>query len=84
MHVQVGFGQQLLELGVLAFELTQPARIEHVHAAEFGPPFLESGIAETALAAQLLDLHASLGLFDETDGLLFGESASLHLRHSLD
>ena len=35
----MGFGQQLLELGALALQFTQPADIGHVHASKFGSPF---------------------------------------------
>ena len=47
-----------------------------------GAPFVEGGVAETAFAAQLLDRQACLGLLDEADDLLFGESAFSHVRHS--
>ena len=82
MDVQVSLGQQLLELAVFGFKLTQPPRIGYVHAAVFGAPFVEGGVAETAFAAQLLDRQACLGLLDEADDLLFGESAFSHVRHS--
>jgi len=42
----------------------------------------ESGIAETAAAAQLLDRHACFGLPQETNDLFVGKSALLHARHS--
>jgi hypothetical protein len=48
---QVGFGQQLLELGVLTFELAQSLGVGHVHATVLGPPFVETGASEAALAA---------------------------------
>ena len=63
MHVQVGLGQQPLELGVLGFELALGFR--HLHAAELGAPLVESGIAEAAVAAQLLDRHTRFGLPQE-------------------
>ena len=81
MDVQVGFGQQALELGVLTFELTQPPGVRNIHAAELGSPLVERGIAEAAFAAQLLDRHPSLSLLDEADDLLFGVSAFSHVRH---
>jgi len=60
MHVRVGFSQQLLELGVLAFQLSQSAGVGYVHAAKFGTPLVESGTTETALAAQpLIGMPAS-------------------------
>ena len=44
--------------------------------------YLKRRVAETAIAAQLLDRHARLSLPEATDDLLFGESPLLHLRYS--
>ena len=82
MNVQMRLGQQLLELGVLAFELLQPLGVGNIHAPELGAPLVESGIAEAAFTAQLLDWHPCIGLLQETDDLLFAVSALLHVRHS--
>jgi hypothetical protein len=79
---QVGFGQQPFELGVLCLKLTQPASVGYVHAPALGSPLAESGVAETALAAELLDRQAGLGLLDEPDDLFFGKSALSHISHS--
>ena len=81
VDVQVRFSQQPLEFVVLGLQLTQPRRIRYVHAAVLGPPLVESGIAETASAAHLLDRHPGLGLLDEADDLLFGVSAVSNVRH---
>ena len=82
MHVQVRLGQQLLELGVLAFELTQPLRVGRIHSAKLGSQLVEGGTAEAALAAQLLERQSSLGPLEKADYLLLGESAFLDVRHS--
>jgi hypothetical protein len=82
VDVQMGLGQQLLELGVLALELTQSLGIGHVHAAVVRTPLVEGGVTEAAFAAQLLDRQACFRLPDEPDDLLFGESALSHVRHS--
>ena len=82
-HVHVGLGQQALELGVLAFEFTQPLVVRNIHAPDLGLPLVESGVAEAAFAAEFLDWHAGFGLFDEPDDLFFGESALPHSRHFL-
>ena len=71
MHVQAGFGQQLLELGIPALKFTQPSGVGDVHAAELGASLVKSGLAEAAFAASLLDGHINLGLSDEPDDLLF-------------
>ena len=74
-------GQQPLELGVLALELTQPPGVGHVHAAELGPPHVEARVAESSLATQLLDRHARLRVLQEPNDLFLGVSALLHVRH---
>jgi hypothetical protein len=78
----VRFGQQLLELGVRSLELTQPAYVWDIHAAELGAPLVKRGFAASAFATYLLDGHADLGLLDEPNDLLFAESALLPIRHS--
>src|ERR1700712_1060912 len=82
VDVQMGLGQQLLELAVLGLKLAQSPGIRHFHAAVLGAPFVEGRVAEAALAAQVLDRQAGLSLLDETDDLLFGKSAFSHVRHS--
>ena len=44
---------------------------------------VKRGIAEAALAAQLLDRHPRIGLLEKTDDLFFAVSALLYVRHSL-
>lgn len=82
MHVQVGLGQQSFELGVLRFELAQALCFRDQHAAELGAPLVKGRVAEAAVAAQLLDRHAGLGLLEETNDLFLAESVLLHVRHS--
>ena len=69
VDVEVRFGQELLELGVLAFQLFQPPGVGYVHAAELGPPLVERGVAEAAFAAELLDRHPGLGLLEKANDL---------------
>jgi hypothetical protein len=83
VHVQVRLGEQPFELGVLGFELAQALGLIDLHAAELGALLVKRRVAETAVAAQLLDRHAGLGLLEEADDLFLGESALLHVRHSL-
>jgi len=33
VHIQAGLGQQLLDLGVLAFEFTQPLGVGDIHGS---------------------------------------------------
>jgi hypothetical protein len=74
VDVQVGFSQQLLELGVLALKLPQALGFRDLHAAVFGAPFVKRGLAEAATAAQLRDGHACFGLPQEANDLFFAES----------
>ena len=71
MNVQVRLSQQPFELAVLQFELAQPLGLCRIHAAVPRSPFVEAGITEAVLAPDFLDWHASFGLPQETDDLLF-------------
>ena len=64
-NVEMGLGQQLLEPIALALQVLQARPLGGFHPAEPRPPFIERGIAETALAAQLRDRHIGFGLFQE-------------------
>ena len=79
MNVEMRFRQQLLELGVLAFQFLESPGVGNVHAAELGAPLVEGGVAEAALAAQLLDRHPGFGLLEKTNELFFAVSARGHL-----
>ena len=68
---QMRLGQQAFELAVLQFQLAQPFGLCRIHAAVPRSPFLEAGITEAVLAPDFLDWHASFGLPQETDDLLF-------------
>ncbi len=48
--------------------------VRYAHAAELAAPQLVADLGEPMLAAQVLDRNASLGLSQEADDLLFGES----------
>jgi len=69
-YIQVRLGQQLLQLRVLRFELTQPLRFIDLRSAEFRTPLVERGVAKCMLAAQLLDRHTGLGVRPKPDRLL--------------
>src|SRR5690606_3937232 len=74
-----GFCQQLLQAGILGFQLLEPLGIRDAHAPELVFPEVIAGLGETMLAAQLLDRHTCLGLAQEANNLLFGESL-LHVQ----
>src|SRR5690606_13592 len=72
-------GQELLQPAVLDLQLLQTLGVGHAHAPEPAPPQVVRGLAETVLAAQLLDRQSGLGLTQEADDLLFGK-ALLHVQ----
>ena len=47
-----------------------------------GPPFVELGIADAVLAAQLRDWRAALGLLEDGDVLAIGKTGRLHAEPS--
>lgn len=57
-----GLGQQLLEAGILDFQLLQAPDFLGIHAAVLGTPLVERGLAEDALPADLLDRQARFSL----------------------
>lgn len=72
--IQHRLGQHILELGVLRFQRLEPLGVGHIQAAELAAPQVEGGIAETVLAAQLLDRGASGRPLQEANDLLVGET----------
>jgi hypothetical protein len=83
LKVKVRLGQQLIEAGILAHQVHQTAGLIGPHAAVLRAPLEERGLAEPALAADLLDRQASLGLLQKPDYLPLLESTLPHVRHSL-
>ena len=71
MNVQMRLGQQSFELAVLQFQLAQPLCLAGIHSAVLGAPFVKAGVTKTVFAADLFDRHASFGMPQETDDLLF-------------
>ncbi len=82
MDVQMRLSQQALELAVLQFELAQPFGLADLHAAVLGAPLVKRRITEAVFTADLLDRHASFGLPQETNDLLFAVFACSHVHHS--
>jgi hypothetical protein len=69
-------------LCVLDLQILQPASFLGLHATVPGAPLVEGGLTQTALAADLLDRQARVGLLQEADDLLLRESTLSHVRHS--
>jgi hypothetical protein len=78
----MGFSQELLELVVLGFKLSQLGSVGRLHAAKAGAPLVEGWLAKATGAAKFLDGHARVNLFEETDDLLIGKSGLFQSRYS--
>jgi len=72
--VQHRVGQQLLQPCVLILELSQPARLGDVHAAEFRFPLVERRFADAVLAAHIRRLRSRLLLAQDPDDLPLGKT----------
>lgn len=55
LHVEHGFGKQLLQLRILGLQVPQPLGFQDFHAAKFGTPPLKQGVTKTVFPAQFLD-----------------------------
>ena len=84
VHVQMRLGQQPLQLAVLGLELTQTLGVGYFHATELRAPLVEGRVAETALAAHLINRQPRLGLLEEADDLLLAVLAGSPAHHSPD
>jgi hypothetical protein len=82
LQVEVRFSQEFLEPSVIDFKILQPPGFIGFHAAVIGAPLVERGLAEPAMAADLLDRKAGLGLLQQPNDLLLGKSTLPHVRHS--
>jgi len=58
LQVEVRFSQQFLESSILDFKALEAPGLINFHAAVLGAPLVERGLAEPALAADLLDRQA--------------------------
>jgi hypothetical protein len=71
-------GKQPLQFGILILKASQPFGLPHVHAAEFGFPLVNAGIADTMRAAQVRYRNPSLMLLQYPNNLLFTKSVPFH------
>src|SRR4030081_2064671 len=76
--VQHGVGQQPFEARVLALQRLQPLGLRDVHPAELRFPFVDTGVADAMLAAQIGDRNAGLVLLQNPDDLFFRKTTALH------
>nr|GAJ37577.1 insertion element ISR1 hypothetical 30.8 kDa protein A [Bradyrhizobium sp. DOA9] len=76
--VQHGVGQQPFQPRVLVLQRLQPLGLRDLHPTELGFPFVDAGVANAMLAAQIGDRYAGLMLLQNPDDLFFRKSAALH------
>ncbi len=78
MLVKGEVSDELFELRILGFELTQASQLGGAEAAVLFLPVVERGLADTHFAADFSDFGAALGLAQGIDDLGFGELGFLH------
>ena len=74
VYLQVALGQEVLEAGILFFEISDAGRVRGIHAAKAGAPAIEGTLRNVVLAADLGDRAIALfGLLQEGDDLRVGK-----------
>jgi hypothetical protein len=76
--VQHGIRKQSLQLGIIVLKVSQPLGLGHIHPTELGFPLVNTGIADTVLAAHVRNRNPGLVLLKYPDNLLFCNSTALH------
>src|SRR4030081_1580187 len=76
--VEHGVRQQLLDLGVLAFQAFQALGLGELEPAVLGFPVVEGRLADPVLTAESSRLHPGLVLPQNRDDLLFRMPLALH------
>lgn len=72
-------GHEPFQSVVLLFQLLQTSGLGDLHATELGSPFVEGGIRDAMLAAQVDHRDAGFSLFQDGNDLLFGETGLAHV-----
>src|SRR5690606_37884854 len=78
LDVESLVGNELLEPPILLFELLQPPRLVDLHDSELRFPAVEGGRRDAQFPANVLHLHAGVGLFERVDDLFLGVPALPH------
>lgn len=63
-------------------QLPQPFGLRDAHPAKLGAPIIVTGLRKAVFAAQLIDRHSGINLFQKTNNLLFAKSF-LHVQSPL-
>jgi hypothetical protein len=77
LDLEVALGHQLLELGVLLLEMTQPLHVDRLELAEALAPQIDRLIRDPVLLGHF-DHRRGVGLTQDPDHLLFRKSGLLH------
>lgn len=78
LGLQALLGIHFLQAPVFVLQFLHAGHQRGIHAAELGAPFVERGVADAVLAAQLWDWRAALGLLEDGDDLAIGKTGRLH------
>ena len=73
-------GHQRLQAPVLVLQGLQASRLGHFQATVLRAPLIERDIRDSMFAAEVLDLDPGIGLFQDSNDLLFGVARLLHER----
>jgi hypothetical protein len=76
----MSFGEQALQSAVLRLKLIAPLGVPRFEPAALRPPSIKAGRTEAMPATQLSYGQPRLGLLDESDDLLGGESTFAQVR----
>ncbi len=77
---QALLGIHLFQAPVFVLQLLHAGHQRGVHAAELGAPFIERGIADAVLAAQLRDWAADLSLLKNGNDVAVRKTRCLHAK----
>ncbi len=78
LGLQAHLGIHFLQAPVFVLQFLHAGHQRGIHAAELGAPFVERGVADAVLAAQLWDWRAALGLLEDGDDLAIGKTGRFH------
>ena len=83
LGLQTFLGIHLLKAPVFILEFLHACHQRSVHPAVLGAPFVERGIADAVLVAQLWDRAAGFGLLEDSDDLAVGKAGRPHVELSV-
>jgi hypothetical protein len=77
LSFQALVGIHLFQATVFVFKFLHSSHQRGIDASEFGAPFVERGVADAMLAAQLGNGRAAFGLLEDGNGLAIGKTGAI-------